>query len=526
MRCCWTRIDKATVAPEDTRSLAMEAPTLFVEVKAVIEGKDWTRHAAALAGESGVEASEDVQRIVAFTETRLGQLQGLLDDVGDDPESEPDLRAAVVYWYIEAKAQWCQFNQRLNYQMMLTGMPDMALMVIGAIGTAILQDIESLFQPSEIEALTDILAAPIETATDYNKLKTLQISDGHCEIPIALAEGIQQTLLEVQQFQFKLDADQGLGGSQTVLTEYGPLVKAAQSQLAQLNDFNKYEKLFRRFVQQISETVGVRIMPCFDLAQDAKLDLPTQKAMIDLCYRYLGVLAERGLEKSAEERIAKGKPGYVDVKFRVYTDGRRITLELKDNGVPLADQDVVTEQMKDAETLRAVPGATLEMDSTEEGNCIRATFPVPKDLSAKDYLEVAVGENIYAVESSIVDAVVNFDSACVQASHTTPSLVVHGVRHDVFGLVELIGEQSELPVRGVGLTLKRNDLPTVVVVDAVVNRRNGVARPLGKMPFETASYITGYLPNEKACSLVVDLKQLLQPETSDQDALDEYNHAS
>jgi hypothetical protein len=399
-------------------------------------------------------------------------------------------------------------------------------MVIGAVGTAILQEVEGLFQPSEIEALTDILAAPIETAIDYSKLKTLQISDGHCEIPISLAEEIQETLLQVQQFQFKLDADQALGGSQTVLTEYGPLVKAAQVQLAQLNDFNKYEKLFRRFVQQISETVGLRILPTFDLAQDAKLDLPTQKAMIDLCYRYLGLLAERGLEKSAEERIAKGKPGYVDVLFRVLTDGRRIILELKDNGVAFSDASDVAAKVEEAEAMRAVTGATFEVFSNEDGNLLRATFPVPKDLSAKDYLEVAVGHSVYAVESSIIDAVVNFDYACVQASHTTPSLVVHGVRHDVYGLTELIGEHAELPSRGVGLTLKRNDLPTVVVVDAVVNRRNGVARPLGKMPFETASYIAGYLPNEKACSLVVDLKQLLQPENSDQTALDEYSHAS
>jgi len=504
----------------------MEASTLFSKVKSVIEDKDWTQHAITLAGESGVEASEDIQRIATFTETRLGQLKGLLDDIGDDPESEPDLRAAVIYWYIEAKAQWCQFNQRLNYQMMLTGMPDMALMVIGAIGTAILQDVESLFQASEVEALTDILAAPIETATDYNKLKTLQISDGHCEIPIALAEEIQETLLQVQQFQFKLDADQALGGSQTVLTEYGPLVKAAQVQLAQLNDFNKYEKLFRRFVQQISETVGLRILPVFDLAQDAKLDLPTQKAMIDLCYRYLGLLAERGLEKSAEERIEKGKAGYVSVTFRVQSDGRRIALELQDDGVSFSDTVVLEQQLEESETLRAVPGATLSVQASEHGNLLRATFPVPKDLSAKDYLEVAVGRTVYAVESSIVDAVVNFDSACVQASHTTPSLVVHGVRHDVYGLTELIGEGAELPARGVGLTLKRNDLPTVVVVDAVVNRRNGVARPLGKMPFETATYIAGYLPNEKACSLVVDLKQLLQPEIADQNAPDEYSHVS
>ena len=504
----------------------MEASTLFFKVKSVIENKDWPQHAAAVAGESGVEAPEDIQRIVSFTETRLDQLRGLLTDIGDDPESEPDLQAAVVYWYIEAKAQWCQFNQRLNYQMMLTGMPDMALMVIGAVGTAILQDVEALFQASEMEALTDILASPIEAATDYNKLKTLQISDGHCEIPIALAEEIQETLLQVQQFQFKLDADQALGGSQTVLTEYGPLVKAAQIQLAQLNDFNKYEKLFRRFVQQISDTVGLRILPTFDLAQDAKLDLPTQKAMIDLCYRYLGLLAERGLEKSADERIAKGKPGYVDVLFRVQSDGRRIVLELKDNGVPFGEGGLADGSLQDSETMRAVSGATCELQPTEDGNLLRATFPVPTDLSAKDYLEVAVGHTVYAVESSIVDAVVNFDSACVQASHTTPSLVVHGVRHDVYGLTDLIGEHGELPSRGVGLTLKRNDLPTVVVVDAVVNRRNGVARPLGKMPFETASYISGYLPNEKACSLVVDLKQLLQPENSELDATDEYSHAS
>lgn len=108
-----------------------------------------------------------VQELNEYAESRLGKLR-LAAEAMSDPDDETDLRNCLVYWYVEAKSEWFQFNTRINYNLSRKGEFDPVLVYKAGIGSAILADLESIFDDHEIDVLAEYLFQPLPSAYELH----------------------------------------------------------------------------------------------------------------------------------------------------------------------------------------------------------------------------------------------------------------------------------------------------------------------------------------------------------------------
>jgi len=490
---------------------------LSEKINAIITENDWNQNLSTLCHEAGIDNPTILVNLQLYIEARLGQLEGLIKDVPDD-EDETDLRAAMVYWYIEAKSQWCQFNQRLNYQMMTTGMPDQQLMGQGAIGTQLLEFVEALFPSNELEALTDLLASPVENAVELADLRTMQLRANHCEIPIELSKSLQYALVELQEFQFKLNGESTSG---EVSREFEPLVHQAQSHLSQLNSLTFHEKVIRKQVQQLSMRNGLRILMKIDFGSGISLDTGIQIAILDVIRTWLDDMLINGVEESGAARIASGKAGYIDLRLALTTDKHFVKLSIIDDGVCMDDTESLNllevnpsysglgSAMSGLESVLSTSGCRLSVLQRGGIRQLEAIFIVPKMISARNYIIVSVGSHAYALSSDYVRTVTEYNSNSIHTKTTMPSLLIHGERHVAISLSDLLQIDQPTPEHGTCLSIQDNSPYIGLLVDSVLDYERGVTRPLGGKNFDIPPYVDGILHTKKGVRLVLDLEKLL-----------------
>lgn len=105
-----------------------------------------------------------VQSLIwSYLQSRLQKIQALAFLLAD-PEDEPELRDHLVYWYVESKAEWFQFNCRVNYTTVRGETPDPVLVVQASLSSHTLQVLEALFDEQSITLLTDFISAPLPNA--------------------------------------------------------------------------------------------------------------------------------------------------------------------------------------------------------------------------------------------------------------------------------------------------------------------------------------------------------------------------
>lgn len=105
-----------------------------------------------------------VQSLIwSYLQSRLQKIQALAFLLAD-PEDEAELRDHLLYWYVESKAEWFQFNCRVNYTTVRGETPDPVLVVQASLSSHTLQVLEALFDEQSIMLLTDFISAPLPSA--------------------------------------------------------------------------------------------------------------------------------------------------------------------------------------------------------------------------------------------------------------------------------------------------------------------------------------------------------------------------
>jgi len=105
----------------------------------------------------------------SYLEGKLFKLTALADLLSDS-EDELELRDHLVYWYIESRAEWFQFNCRINYTTIRGVTPDPLMIAQASICSKIIEAIEKLFEEKEIELLSDFISAPLPNCEMLDKL--------------------------------------------------------------------------------------------------------------------------------------------------------------------------------------------------------------------------------------------------------------------------------------------------------------------------------------------------------------------
>lgn len=97
---------------------------------------------------------------MAWVEALRGDLIALVRQIGDGE----DVEMAVAVQYVEMKSRWIAFNTKMNYTMFRGTPPNVSDMCRATAVSTLLQHVEHLLRPEDIDKITDFLARPISEA--------------------------------------------------------------------------------------------------------------------------------------------------------------------------------------------------------------------------------------------------------------------------------------------------------------------------------------------------------------------------
>ena len=123
----------------------------------------WRHFTTNIIREIGLTDTSVEPMAWAYLDSRLTKLRALAQ-VLSDPEDEGELKDHLVFWYVESKSEWCQFNCRINYSAVRGNAIDPLIIAQASIGSNILQEIERLFEERDVEILTNFISEPLPNA--------------------------------------------------------------------------------------------------------------------------------------------------------------------------------------------------------------------------------------------------------------------------------------------------------------------------------------------------------------------------
>lgn len=146
--------------------------TLSSRILEDFDGITWHLKAKSVMDSVGDQPESTQVMVSDYVGQRIRKLRSLAEAMSE-PEDELDLKDHLVYWYVEAKSEWCQFNARLNYQAVRGKPIDYALMINASLGSSIIAELEALFRDEEIEILIEFLTQPLPNAEALHRFREL-----------------------------------------------------------------------------------------------------------------------------------------------------------------------------------------------------------------------------------------------------------------------------------------------------------------------------------------------------------------
>lgn len=494
----------------------------------------------------------------AYLNSRLEKIHGLCQDLSD-PMDEPDLKAALLYWYIEAKCEWAQFNQRTTYQMMTTGMPSMQLMIQASMGTALLEQIEKIFLPTDIEALSLFLSSPLESSIRLQDLSLNEVTEDQTVVGREVLEDIQSTLDRVVGFQVKFGAALAAQESsdeagivpdlKEAAVEFEELMLAVQQDVHRINDLSLIVPRIRRLCARLAEAKGMRCQVQFNIDPSIRLSRPLFLAMRETLEEWLTAIVESGSEPSAQARIDAGKSAQIAINVAMSLDEDRVVLEIRDDGIGLDPQAVAvyaadlglrptadelnfdylrpiigTGARPDApfgfeigrfELLANQPDSNLHLHGTPgQGSLLSVWAAMPVPVCSRDFVVVEAQGGSYALPVDSISFISRVEPEEIQTPLSGPKAILQG---QTLALVELSDcLEGHARTRGMRqsrtvLAVKHGPHQVGLAVDAVQTYQRAIVRPIQNNHVETANFLTGIIHRgkEQVC-LAVDLPKLME----------------
>lgn len=528
----------------------------------------WRKKLEAMVQEYGPDASEFADLTWQYLEGRLEKLAGMAHDM-NDVFSEPDLFEALVYWYVEAKCEWAQFNQRMNYRMALMGSIDHSLMLKGSLGTAILEEVEAILDLSDIEALQGILHNPLAMAHELAASRDLRLEDGETAISTEVLRSVETRLRALSTTQANLSGaivqQKSLGDLHTDLRQAVATVEATihevQEDLHRLADLKLCLGRLRRRLAEVAQAKGFRATLQASIAPNLPLTRALSDRIEQFVAEWLVDVVERGLEDSPQSRTKQGKSGAVIFTLEVREKDNMIEIVLRDDGVGIDHESVAQLALQSGVDLgaglegihRIHPDELIANDllgssiarlgdllrerharltvqtRPGEGNEVVLRLPRPMTVTTAQYLMIEVAGSRFGLRTDDVRLITRVRPEDVHLENTKPSLLLYG---QVYAYIELADALQSLPAarsscdtpRSV-IAMQVNGHAIAFAVDEVIGLEAAMPVPLVDSSFETPDFVTGVLNVgwESPC-LVLDVHELvdtLMPPRSSSSQLDE-----
>ncbi len=134
------------------------------EIISLIRAFDTAALREALSEAPEPQNGDSKEQIISDTLDWISALQGdliaLVKQIGDSE----DVEMTIAVQYVELKSRWIAFNTKMNYSLFRGTHPHVSDMCRATAVSTLLQHIEQLLRPSDIDHITDFLARPISEA--------------------------------------------------------------------------------------------------------------------------------------------------------------------------------------------------------------------------------------------------------------------------------------------------------------------------------------------------------------------------
>jgi chemotaxis signal transduction protein len=512
----------------------------------IFDPEVWIVKCDEMIANFGVDDPAVIERVRQYMHGRLAKLRGMAIDLRG-PDFEPDLRDTLTYWYLEAKAEWCQFNQRLNYQMIATGMPDSDLMLFGGVGTAVLEQVETLFSPAEIECLSDVMSAPLASSLELREARVLRVQPDQRAISKDLFDGLQACLQNLVDFQFTMGAavqiqecHGGAGVAQELrhaLTGFEEQMASAQRHLQAFHDLTLRVPQMQNFVAEVGAAVGLRVSFLPTIAREVAMTREIAESFLTFFELWVTELLRLGCEAPAQ-RATLGKSAHITLKATLRQEEQAIAFEIEDDGRGLDPAELAEYGCPDGdrydflfgidpgraaadqafglcvarcEALRRIKGVDVRIESRPgEGTRVRVACPPPRLLGSEQYVVAKAGGQEFAIACAQVRFLAQVAPEQIQTENTSPTVILHGETYAVRSLASLVGLPGGESHRQTAIALRFGEQNIALLVDTVSSLETAICRPLEHGDIRFPNFVTGalYLAGGQVC-LVLGLEEML-----------------
>jgi two-component system, chemotaxis family, sensor kinase CheA len=256
--------------------------------------------------------------------------------------------------------------------------------------------------------------------------------------------------------------------------------------------------------------------------ETTELDRRSTQALSEPILHVIRNAADHGLEMPAA-RAAAGKPAVGQIKVRAYRQGERVRVEISDDGRGLSPdklrqaalrKNLITAAeaaaLDDATALELIylPGLStanfitatsgrgvgmevVKTSITKLGGSIelwtqpdvgtRFTFVLPLTVTLAHVLLVQVSDRIYAIPAGAIERIVRVSPAQLQSSAGREHLLFDGHIIPLVRLSRLLGASTNEPADCPALVVTAADQRTALAVDAVIDEREVVLKPLDEL---------------------------------------------
>ncbi|MBI5566476.1 MAG: hybrid sensor histidine kinase/response regulator [Chloroflexi bacterium] len=256
--------------------------------------------------------------------------------------------------------------------------------------------------------------------------------------------------------------------------------------------------------------------------ETTELDRRITQALSEPVMHVIRNAVDHGVE-APTARTGAGKPAVGQIKVRAYRQGERVRLEISDDGRGLSpgklreaavrknlitaaeaaalDDTAALELIylpgfSTASFITSTSGRGVGMEVvkasiarlggsvelwTQPGVGTRFTFVLPLTVTLAHALLVKVSDRTYAIPAGAIERIIRLSPAEIQSSAGREHLLFEDHIIPLFRLSRLLGDSTIEPADCPALVMTAADQHTALAVDAVIDEREVVLKPLGQL---------------------------------------------
>jgi|GEM_PF-1251445 len=295
------------------------------ELLELLEGADVRERVALMIEELGGVAATDAESLMDSLDARLRSIASSLRDViyeGDTTEA-----TSMLPWlWMEMRFEWMRYNMQMQYQTMLRGTAEPALMARGAALSYLLEMIELHLDSESAYVVAKIAADPSGVARG-----NIERTDRLFELMSAASAGgrdaVEVLLLAQDQITRRTDSalvrDQFSKAIGSVIEKVGGALRVSAVDFA-----HAMEGVMVRHLG----SAGTRVV-LEDVSPDKALMIPSAVAngLLKAAGDWMDALRETSMTEDARARMASARPSYVTVRTALHREGSRVSLSISDD---------------------------------------------------------------------------------------------------------------------------------------------------------------------------------------------------